>query len=139
MDIETAPIPASKHPKRTAEYNRRGKLKYLYNLTVAEYEELAKDGRRVCGTKESLTIDHDHKCCPLVRNEHGSRRRTCGKCIRGVLCTNHNLAEGHLHGDPLEAVQMLRFLLEFSSEDDRQLVKLQLVELLGELSHDVRE
>jgi len=30
----------------------------------------------------SIHVDHDHACCPTVR--------TCGKCIRGLLCGNCN-------------------------------------------------
>lgn len=33
-------------------------------------------------------IDHDHACCPT--------HRTCGKCIRGILCRSCNHALGHL-------------------------------------------
>ena len=40
-----------------------------------------------------LQIDHNHKCC----NE---RRKSCGKCVRGVLCRRHNTALGHIEIDP---------------------------------------
>jgi len=33
-----------------------------------------------------LVVDHDHDCCP--------EGRTCGRCIRGVLCTRRNVIEG---------------------------------------------
>ena len=33
-----------------------------------------------------LVVDHDHDCCP--------GGRTCGRCVRGVLCTRHNVIEG---------------------------------------------
>lgn len=41
-------------------------------------------------------IDHDHNCCPTVK--------TCGKCVRGLLCRGCNLAIGLLKDD----VQTLR-------------------------------
>lgn len=39
-------------------------------------------------TNRRPTIDHDHRCCP--------GERSCGKCIRGVLCTRCNTYLGHL-------------------------------------------
>lgn len=39
-------------------------------------------------------IDHDHKCCP----ESG---KSCGQCVRGVLCSPCNLALG-MFGDRVE-------------------------------------
>jgi hypothetical protein len=54
-------------------------------MTVEEYDDLLSSGCFVCGSKEKLCMDHDHDCCPS--------QISCGKCIRGVLCWNHNLGE----------------------------------------------
>jgi len=40
-----------------------------------------------------LQVDHDHACCPTSR---GGRRRTCGECVRGLLCENCNTDLGRL-------------------------------------------
>lgn len=42
--------------------------------------------------KATLNIDHNHECCP--------GNRSCGKCIRGPLCSACNMAIGLLRDDP---------------------------------------
>lgn len=48
-----------------------------------------------------LSLDHDHRCCP---NKKVSL--TCGECIRGLLCTDCNVALGYLR-DNVETLQNL--------------------------------
>jgi hypothetical protein len=38
-------------------------------------------GARIC-------IDHDHACCPVPPG--ASYSRSCGKCVRGLLCVKCN-------------------------------------------------
>lgn len=73
-----------------------------YGLEVSEHYELTKDGCFVCGSMDNLCIDHDHECCP--------GKITCGKCIRGVLCWSHNLAEA-----AFKNVEQINKLLEYRS------------------------
>lgn len=70
-----------------------------YGLNRATYEALRArqgGGCAICGGQStdgpSLHVDHDHSCCP------GSR--TCGKCIRGLLCNGCNIAIGYMRDDP---------------------------------------
>lgn len=42
--------------------------------------------------RKALAIDHDHRCCP-------DKNRTCGKCVRALLCHNCNMAIGLLRDD----------------------------------------
>ncbi|WP_408995898.1 endonuclease domain-containing protein [Streptomyces scabiei] len=37
----------------------------------------------------ALAVDHDHRCCP-------ERGKSCGKCIRGLLCGPCNMSIGHM-------------------------------------------
>lgn len=43
------------------------------------------------GEVQRLTIDHDHSCCPGTRS--------CGKCVRGLLCDKCNMGIGRFADD----------------------------------------
>lgn len=72
-------------------------------LTLQQYDELfdAQEGRcAICRrpediTGKSLSIDHDHSCCPGTK--------ACGRCVRGLLCTNCNTGIGML-GDSTDTL-----------------------------------
>lgn len=84
----------SRENPRVAELIRKNKLWHRYNLTVDEYNKLLESqgrGCAICGkTPEELgkylVVDHDHSCCPPGKS--------CGKCVRGLLCTNCNTKLG---------------------------------------------
>lgn len=64
-----------------------------YGLTPESYIEMEKAQGGVCAIcnepereKKRLAIDHDHSCCPGLNS--------CGKCIRGLLCTRCNKGLG---------------------------------------------
>lgn len=76
-------------------YQRAVHLRNTFKLTVEKYEEMAKDGCHICG-KEALPykylhVDHDHNCCP--------GKRSCGLCVRGILCDACNGAVGQYEND----------------------------------------
>lgn len=78
---------------------RDQQLRRYFGVTLAEYEAVLADqggGCATCGvTEESngrmLAVDHDHACCPS--------RKTCGACIRGLLCSACNLQLGRVADD----------------------------------------
>lgn len=51
-------------------------------------------------------VDHDHNCCPA---DPGGHAKSCGKCIRGLLCFRCNTALGYIerYGD-MAAVYLKR-------------------------------
>ncbi len=88
-----------------------------YKLTVAQWEELLRSQNGVCalcgepeakihhrsGEVARLAVDHDHGCCP------GSR--TCGRCVRGLLCYDCNLVIGKAEAKPLLAERFADYLV----------------------------
>lgn len=97
-------------PVSRRESQRRQQL-LRYGLTPEQYDEMlaAQDG--VCAicktpTPSALHVDHNHACCPGPRS--------CGSCIRGLLCANCNKALGLLRDIP-EVFRTAATYLERSS------------------------
>lgn len=65
-----------------------------YNIDANYLWLLYEFGCKVCGRVgvKKMNIDHDHSCCP-------KNKRSCGKCVRGVLCRDCNLGIGHFKDD----------------------------------------
>lgn len=69
-----------------------------YKITLEQYQALLdrqNGGCAICATppdEEWLSVDHDHACC--------AGNKSCGKCVRGLLCRSCNLGLGLL-GDTL--------------------------------------
>ena len=66
-----------------------------YKLTLEQFNLLFLKQGNCCAICKSTNpgikwwqIDHDHKCCNSVKRE------TCGKCVRGILCSSCNKALG---------------------------------------------
>ena len=65
-----------------------------FGLSIDGYLDLEKSQNGLCAicknpemNKKRLSVDHDHSCCD------GSF--SCGKCIRGLLCSNCNTFLGN--------------------------------------------
>jgi hypothetical protein len=83
--------------------HRNAILSYKYNISIDWYEEKIKKQLNRCGICNSRTsslgkrrnfnfcVDHDHYCC--------SGRRSCGGCVRGLLCTRCNRGLGLVEYD----------------------------------------
>lgn len=88
--------------------------KYRHGITLEEKEALLAAQGGVCDScREAVpkghgwTTDHDHACCP--------GDRSCGKCIRAILCTNCNLALGHVN----DSIEKLENLIEYTRRHSR--------------------
>lgn len=79
------------------DYSARSNLRFFYGLTLDDYERklIAQGGGcAVCGNPpgaKRLAVDHDRTCCP--------GNRSCGRCVRGLLCNGCNNGTG-LKDDP---------------------------------------
>ena len=85
---------------------RKRHLKHLYKITVEDYERMWSEQGGVCAICKKpetatwrttdlikrLHVDHDHGCCP--------GKRSCGKCIRGLLCGVCNMISGLAKDNP---------------------------------------
>lgn len=75
-----------------------------YKITLDDYNKMLEEQNGMCAlpscetTKESsgkyLHVDHDHNCCP--------GKKSCGKCVRALLCSVHNSMLGFGHDSPQE-------------------------------------
>jgi len=107
---------AQKYAAMTVEEKRRSQDKQkgtellrLYNLTLIQHDELlARQGNKCacCGrvfTEDRAgrpCVDHDHKCC--------SGYKSCGQCVRALLCRQCNLKIGIIEKNPF----LLKYLKE---------------------------
>ena len=88
---------------------RRSGLKYNYNVTLDQYNQMLSDQNHVCAICGGvsikgrwLSVDHDHACCP--------GRRSCGKCVRSLLCHNCNSLLGYAKDDVEHLMKAIEYI-----------------------------
>lgn len=79
--------------------DRRSRLKTRYDLDPERYQAMLTEqggGCAICGESAppgtNLAVDHNHRCCP--------GKKTCGRCVRALLCTRCNRMLGLAQDDP---------------------------------------
>ena len=76
-----------------------------HHLSKEEYDKMLSlyNGKcHSCKEREATNIDHDHNCC--------DKARSCGKCVRGVLCNQCNTALGLLGDSKLKVTSLLSYI-----------------------------
>ena len=83
-------------------------LKWLYNITQEQYDQLLESQNGLCAIcykppgARRLAVDHDHDCCP--------GKKSCGQCIRGLLCGRCNIGLGYFQDNIETLIQALMYL-----------------------------
>lgn len=106
---------AAAHQQRVVadpDHVRSSHLRLRYGLTIDQWNTIltGQDGCAIChkwpsGDGLRFHVDHDHACCPTSK--------TCGACIRGILCHNCNVALGHLFDSRQLVTAALQYLEGF--------------------------
>lgn len=94
-----------KYRKNYTTKNRiKWNLKFFYGLTPLDVEKLLEIQNYSCAICKELlkprrTVDHSHQCCASTRS--------CGKCVRGILCVRCNTFLGVIENNVgiLDSVQ----------------------------------
>ena len=101
---------ANPEKNELTKYARKYVLK-RYGLTEESYDALLASqggGCAICGLlpeqdRRKLSVDHDHTCCP-------EKLQSCGRCVRGLLCSNCNTALGLMRDDPARLSAAIAYL-----------------------------
>jgi hypothetical protein len=102
--------------------NCKGKLR-KYGLTPQKLQQyLSVENCPLCDcvltegrAAKGRTIDHDHNCCSYDR--HRGPKKICGNCVRGVICTSCNKAEGHIAKISDDYMQWSTMLLKYLKKE----------------------
>lgn len=86
-------------PREDPVYRRHG-------MTKEQFDAMYEDQRGLCANPScnnpATVIDHDHSCC--------AKKRSCGKCIMGLLCSPCNTAEGLLAGSVEKTIGLAEYI-----------------------------
>ena len=84
--------------RQSPESRKKSNRKYRiasYGLTQEQFDRLLDAQQHTCGMchepfedGQLVHVDHDHACCQR-------KNRSCGECVRGLLCHTCNIALGY--------------------------------------------
>jgi hypothetical protein len=104
--------------KKNPTYFKELDLRTLYGLTLEQYNEKlkAQDGKCAICKKVPIkfNVDHDHNCCSITGRKRVDRK-TCGKCVRGLLCDGCNTALGRFKDSEEILQRAIDYLREYKN------------------------
>lgn len=95
-------------------------LRCKYGLPLADYRAMLAAQGGVCAIascgsvptdEKRLQVDHDHACCPGYKS--------CGKCVRGLICAQCNQALGFASDNVSRLLGMVDYLNSHARVDSR--------------------
>lgn len=92
------------HARRVNLFRRYGLSQEDYATLLALYDGTCHICRQPPPDDKVLAIDHDHSCCPGARS--------CGRCVRGLLCSNCNTGIGNLGDSEERLLSAVKYLTE---------------------------
>jgi len=122
LPLEQRRAPARRHRERqradpvaVAAINA-GRRRYKFALTDEQFAALLAQqggGCAICrasepGGRGTWHVDHDHTCCPPYSK--GGKAKTCGRCVRGLLCSRCNVGLGNFRHDPQFLIAAVQYL-----------------------------
>jgi len=103
-----------KNPEQYTLTRRKIVLRRNYHMTMEQWVALFESQGcvcAVCGADNPRSegrwwcIDHDHSCCPTAG-------KSCGKCVRGIVCHPCNKGMGCFSDDPALLIKAAKFVQE---------------------------
>lgn len=106
---------------KTREYQQQRSRQHEFGISPERYEEILKEqGNKclLCCTEfiDTPTVDHDHACCG---NRRTGERKTCGKCVRGLLCRQCNAGLGSFRDNIRTLLNAVEYLRRFRNDRSR--------------------
>lgn len=106
--------------KRNAQYQdniefaRHRSVVYKYGIPFEKYQEMFESQGGKCAIcnrhrdefQKNFAVDHDHSCCKTTRGNP----RTCGRCVRALLCVNCNQGLGCFRDDKESLSSAINYL-----------------------------
>ena len=99
--------------------------RWLYGITDEQYQAMLIKQDRKCSIckvlfsggkgnrdKDSPCVDHDHTCCP--------KGKSCGKCIRGLICRKCNIMLGNAQDNVETLSNAIQYLNKFKETQCNQ-------------------
>lgn len=101
------PAQYEKHILRVKTYDANKHKGSRHHIKADDFAEMLgkHDGKCwSCKTRDGSVVDHDHKCC--------AGAYSCGKCVRGILCSQCNTALGLLADNQEHIKNLLAYSLK---------------------------